>query len=99
MSLRDDAVVALLVDDLEQLGDGVTRKEVSDAAITRWPDSVIRRLRREGYVIEETTDAYRLYSVPVSTGTPAARAAVLPTGRGVSGVPAGSVPRLFRSAA
>lgn len=66
-ALRMQAVVDLLRLDLEELGGGVSLAAVANAGGTRWPENLIGRLRREGWVIEQTGDLFKLYEEPGST--------------------------------
>lgn len=68
--LRMQAVLELLRADLNDIGDGVPLQAIAAAGDTRWPLNLIGRLRREGWVIEEKSDLFRLYEEPGSTRAP-----------------------------
>lgn len=57
---RELAVLRLLREDRDRGGDGVEREDIIRAAGTRWPESLLRRLHRAGYVVAEDDGRYQL---------------------------------------
>jgi hypothetical protein len=95
LMLRDQPLIDALREDFEQLGDGIGRDRVCALAVTRWPDRVIQRLRRNGFVIEAVEDRFKLYSEPTSIEAPGSPPAPVPLGSPSPGASVDAAPTLF----
>jgi hypothetical protein len=61
MTLRDQIVLDLLRDDLEAGGTGVSRALIAQRTMSLYPERSIAALRRQGLLIEQVEDRYRLH--------------------------------------
>jgi hypothetical protein len=64
LSARDQPVLEALREDRDNSGPGVSRATVERLGVTRHPDPLIVRLRKQGHVIGVVGDLYQLGEEP-----------------------------------
>lgn len=60
LSGRDQPVLEALREDRDNSGPGVSRARIEELGVTRYPDPLIARLRKRGYVIGVVGGLYQL---------------------------------------